>query len=140
MKCETCNQRKALIHLGISAEAGSSEAEKAGQLEHHFCLDCADEYFSRTPGRNPERALICLSDWYRSKLYDQLEMEHPEAFDNSNSDACIRGCGLMRDFLNKHLTKAKIELNDDAFEMLCIDFYCSHHFYARADAYRKKKG
>ncbi len=72
--------------------------------------------------------------------HDLLETAHPEAFDNSDTEACRRGSELMRNFLREHLTKDKIELNEDAFGMLCGDFYCSHHFYSRADEYKRKKG
>ncbi len=86
------------------------------------------------------RHLICLSDAYRSKLYDLLETTHPEAFDNSDTEACRQSSELMRSFLQEHLKKDKIELNEDAFDMLCRDFYGSPHFYSRADEYKRKKG
>ena len=89
---------------------------------------------------NSHRDLICLSDWYRSKLYDLLESTQPEAFDNSTTEACRRGSELMRNFLREHLMKAKLELNEDAFEMLAGDFFGSHHFYTRSDEYNRKKG
>ena len=89
---------------------------------------------------NSSRGLICLSDWYRSKLYDLLEVEHPEAFDNSDIEACRRASQLMRGFLRKHLTKARIELDEDAFDMLCADFFGSHHFYTRVEEHNKSKG
>jgi len=89
---------------------------------------------------NSARHLICLSDSYRSKLYDLLEIAHPEAFDNGEAEACRRGSELMRRFLREHLTKDKIELNEDAFDMLCEDFFGSHHFYSRADEHKRKKG
>jgi len=139
MLCEACQQREALVHLG-PAEAENSAAEQPGEWEHHFCRECADEYFAGTPGMNSSRGLIGLSDWYRSKLYDLLETAHPEAFDNSTTEACRRGSELMRSFLREHLTKAKIELNEDAFEMLCGDFFGSHHFYTRVDERNKRKG
>ena len=89
---------------------------------------------------NSSRHLICLSDSYRSKLYDLLETAHPEAFDNSDTEACRRGSELMRSFLREHLTKDKIELNDDGFEMPCRDYIGSHYFYSRSDEYKRKKG
>ena len=140
MLCEACQQREALVHLGPAAEANSSVAEPSGKWDHHFCQECADEYFARTPGMNSSRGLICLSDWYRSKLYDLLEVEHPEAFDYSTTEACERGSELARVFLRRHLTKAGVELNDDGFMMLWSDFNCSHHFYTRADEYKRRKG
>src|SRR5262249_28313555 len=110
---------------------------QSGDSEHHFCRECADEYLARTPGMNSSRGLICLSDWYRSKLYDQLEVEHPEAFDDSDTE---RGSEAMRGVLREQLTKANIELNADAFEMLCADFFGSHHFYTRIDEHNARKG
>ena len=138
MFCEACHQREATHHLtrifcaeGLGQEAGT-------QREQHFCELCPDIYFSCTPGMNSARGLICLSDSYRSKLYDLLEATHPEAFDNSDTETCRRTSELMREFLREHLTKDGIELNEDGFEMLCIDFFCSHHYYTRADEYKKK--
>src|SRR5882672_9270889 len=122
MLCEACQQREALVHLGPAVQAEDSAAEQAGEWEHHFCRECADAYFTRTPGMNSSRGLICLSDWYRSRLYDLLETTHPEAFDNSTTAACCRGSELTQHFLREHLTKDKIELNADAFEMLARDF------------------
>jgi len=106
------------------------------QREQHFCEQCADTYFACTPGMNPRRDLICLSDSYRAKLYVLLEATHPEAFDDKDAETCQRASDLMRDFLREHLTKDKIELNEDAFEMLCRDFFGSHHFYR----HKRKKG
>src|SRR5258708_5058314 len=37
---------------------------------------------------------------------------------------------LMRNFLREHLTKDKIELNEDGFEMLCGDFLARITFTA----------
>jgi len=88
---------------------------------------------------NSSRDLIGLSDFYRSKLYDQLEARHPEAFDNSNDEACLRGSEVMRRFLKEHLTKDNIRLNRDGFEMLCHDFFCSHQFYDRINKLRPKR-
>jgi len=110
------------------------------QREQHFCEQCADTYFACTPGRNSARHLICLSDFYRSKLYDLLEATHPDAFDDKDAETCRRASDLMRVFLREHLTKDGLRMNEDAFEMLCRDFFCSHHFYSRADEYKRKKG
>ena len=129
-----------MVHLATTVGVESIGQEPGAQREQHFCQECADSYFTCTPGMNSARDLICLSDSYRSKLYDLLETAHPEAFDNSDTAACRRGSELMRNFLREHLTKDKIELNEDAFDMLCGDFYCSHHFYSRADEYKRKKG
>lgn len=87
---------------------------------------------------NSARDLIRLSNFYRSKLYDELEARHPEAFDNSDNEACRRGSEVMRRFLKEHLAKDNIKLNRDGFEMLCHDFFGSHHFYDRIDKRRKR--
>jgi protein-arginine kinase activator protein McsA len=129
MLCQACKKRDALIHLSL----GSSLRKRK-----HYCRECADRYFARTPGMNSARDLIKLSNFYRSKLYDELEARHPEAFDNSDTEACRRGSELMRRFLKKRLTKDGIKLNKDGFEMLCHDFFCSHHFYERADKWKRR--
>jgi hypothetical protein len=92
------------------------------------------------PGINSSRDLICFSDWYRSKLYDLLKVEQPEAFDYHDTEACERGGELTRTFLRQELAKNGIELNEDGFSMLWSDFNCSHHFYSRADEYKRRKG
>ncbi len=127
-----CKKREASSHLIPSNEVKGDQLEDE-QQEHHFCRDCADEYFAQTPGMNSSRDLICLSDWYRSKLYDLFERVHPEAFNNSTTEKCIEGSELMRAFLHEHLKKDGIEMNEDGFEMLCGDFFGSHHFYKRAE-------
>jgi hypothetical protein len=88
---------------------------------------------------NSSRNLITLSNYYRSKLYDELEVLHPEAFDNSDDEACRRGTTLVRRFLKTRLTKDGIRLNSDGFEMLWHDFNFSHHFYERTDKWRERK-
>ena len=128
-----------MVHLTTTVEAEGLDSEPGNQRAQHLCEECADGYFACTLGMNSARHLICLSDSYRSKLYDILATVHPEAFDNSDTEACRRGSELMRKFLREHLTKDKIELNEDAFDMLCGDFYCSHHFYSRADEYKRNK-
>lgn len=156
--CEICHKREAVVHLTttetyyavevpIEPEIPLTIGDKAPislqgpetVKEQHFCKECADAFYASTPGLNSSRDLICLSDWYRSKLYDLLEAESPEAFDNSDGEACERGSDLMREFLRKNLTKAGLEMNGDAFEILCADFFCSHHFYDRAEEYSRRK-
>jgi hypothetical protein len=88
---------------------------------------------------NAMRNLICLADSYRSKLYDLLEDSHPAAFDNHDSEACRRGSELMTKFLREHLRKDCVEVSGDAFDMLCQDFFGSHHFYTRLDEFNRKK-
>jgi protein-arginine kinase activator protein McsA len=140
MLCEACQQREAMVHLGRAVPDGVPEADQPPVWKHHFCEECADAFFARTPGMNSSRNLICLSDWFRSKLYDLLEAHHPEAFEGSDSAACCRSSEVMRRVLREQLVKAKLEMSDDAFEMLCGDFFGSHHFYTRADEYKKRKG
>jgi len=136
MFCEACHLREATVHLTTTVHAVSLGQEAGTQRAAHFCEQCADNYFSCTPGWNSARGLICLSDSYRSKLYDLLEAVHPEAFDNKDAEACRRGSEFMRDFLREHLKKDKIELNEDAFDMLCGEFYCSQLWCRRAYAAR----
>jgi hypothetical protein len=133
MLCDKCQKREALVHLGSSTEQGEIFTNSGVVWEKHFCKDCADEYYAQTPGLNSSRDLICLSNWYRSKLYDLLELECPEVFDYSDSEACERGSELTRVFLLEQLKKNGIELSEDGFEMLWIDLNCSNHFYKRAD-------
>lgn len=140
MLCDACHQREALVHLTTTDHEARLDHPPGTPQEQHFCRECADEYFARTPGMNSSRGLICLSDWWRSKLYDLLEAEHPEAFDYSTTEACERGSEVARVFLRSHLAEAGIELNDDGLEMLWSDFVCSHHFYTRADEYKRRKG
>jgi protein-arginine kinase activator protein McsA len=131
MLCQSCKTKEALVHIST----GSTPRQ---QRSKHFCHDCADAYYVRT-GMNSSRDLVRLSDFYRSKLYDELEVEHPEAFDNSDDKACLRGSDVMRRFLKNRLTKDNIKLNRDGFEMLCLDFFGSHHFYDRIDKRNSKK-
>ncbi len=128
--CQACKKRDAVVHLGLGSSSRKSK---------HYCRECADRYFARTPGMNSSRNLITLSNFYRSKLYDELEALHPEAFDNSDEKACRRGTALVRRFLKTRLTKDGLRLNSDGFEMLWHDFNFSHHFYERAEKWRARK-
>ena len=127
--CQRCKKKEALIHLNFM---GPSSRQK------HYCRDCADAYFARTPGMNPQRNLVKLSDYYRNKLYDELESQSPEVFDNSTNEACARGSDLMRRFLRKRLAQDNIRLNKDGFEMLCHDLFTTRHFYDRSDRVKAK--
>jgi len=89
---------------------------------------------------NADRGLIQLSNFYRSKLYDLLQKQHPEAFDNSTVEACRNGSELMRRFLRRRLNEDNIKVTGDAFEMLCNDFSFSHHSYKRGDQLKANKG
>jgi len=138
MLCQVCQKREATVHLTNTTYGGVSGEERRTQ-EQHFCQSCADEHFASTPGMNSMRNLICLSDSYRSKLYDILETAHPEAFDNHDTAACRRGSRIMQDFLREHLKKDSVEVSGDAFDMLCQDFFGSHYFYTRLDEFNRKK-
>jgi protein-arginine kinase activator protein McsA len=135
MLCQACQQRAATVHLSTTFPGGEPVTDR----EQHFCKQCADAYFASTPGMNSARGLICLSDSYRSKLYDLLESVHPEAFDDTDTEACQRASNLMRNFLREHLKKDNIEMNEDAFEMVCLDFFGSHRFYTRINEHKRKK-
>ena len=139
MLCQVCQQKEAMVHL-TTIVAGDGQGLAAGtDTKQHFCERCADAYFAEAPGMNSARGLICLSDSYRSKLYDLLEELHPEAFDNKDDEACTLGSTLMRNILREHFKMDNLDMNEDAFEMLCHDFFCSHHFYTRVEG-RKRKG
>jgi len=137
MLCQACHQREATVHL--STFRGEGLDPEQGTERKHFCEQCADAYFASIPGMNSARGLICLSDSYRSKLYDLLETSHPEAFDNHDAEACRQGSEVMRRFLREHLKNENIEIHEDGFEMLCEDFFCSHHFYTRLDDFNRRK-
>src|SRR5882724_7874438 len=104
MLCEACHKREAMVHL-TTAEKPAWLPKAWLPQEQHLCQECAEAYFASTPGMNSSRGLICLSDSYRSKLYDMLETAHPEAFDNHDTEVCRRGSKLMTNFLCEHLKK-----------------------------------
>jgi protein-arginine kinase activator protein McsA len=140
MLCEVCHQQKATVHLTQTFYKSAAVVHEPGTTEQHFCQGCADAFFAAVPGmRHIMRDLVCLSDSYRSKLYDLLESTHPEAFDNHDPEACRRGSKLTREFLREQFKKDGIEVNDEVFSMLLASFW-SHGFYARSEKYRKKKG
>ena len=131
--CQVCKEREAVVHISPTRSLKSRRTK-------HFCRQCADEYWARTPGMNADRGLIQLSNFYRSKLYDLLQKQHPEAFDNSTVEACRNGSELMRRFLRRRLNEDNIKVTGDAFEMLCNDFSFSHHSYKRGDQLKANKG
>ncbi len=139
MLCQACHKKEATVHLTTTSHAPGSGGQPDSQQKQHFCESCADAYFASTPGMNSARGLICLSDSYRSKLYDLLETAHPEAFDNHDTEACRRGSRVMTDFLREHLQKDGVEVTGDAFDMLCQDFFGSQQFYTRLDEFNRKK-
>jgi hypothetical protein len=139
MLCQACQKKEASVFLSTASHASKSEGESGLEQKLSFCRSCADSYFASTPGMNSARDLIRLSDSYRSKLYDLLEATHPEAFDNHDTEACLRGSELMRGFLRTQLKKDRMDVRGDAFDMLCQDFFGSHHFYSRLDEFKRKK-
>jgi hypothetical protein len=132
MLCQACKKKEALVHISTGSTPGLRRRKSK-----HFCRGCADAYYVRA-GMNSARDLIRLSEYYRSKLYDELEAKHPEAFDNSDDEACLRGSEVMRYFLKERLAKDNIKLNKDGFEMLCRDFFGSRQFYERTKQYKSK--
>ena len=139
MLCQACQKKQASVFLSTRTRASESEGESGLEQTQSFCKSCADSYFASTPGMNSARDLICLSGSYRSKLYDLLEATHPEAFDNHDTEACLRGSELMRGFLRKQFKKDRMDVRGDAFDMLCQDFFCSHHFYSRLNEFIRRK-
>jgi len=137
MLCQQCG-KEATVHLTRKTHAAGS-GEEPVTVEHHFCQTCADAYYANTPGMNPMRSLISLSDSYRFKLYDLLEKAHPEAFDNHDTEACRRSSQIMRTFLRERFKQDGLEVSGDAFDMLCSDFFGSHHFYTRLREFNRKK-
>src|SRR5687768_7054489 len=133
MLCEKCHQKKAMVHLAQSFPDSADPTK-----ERHFCESCADAYFRDTPELSSCRNLICLSDSYRSKLYDLLEAAHPEAF-KDDDESIIKSATIMSDFLRQHLENDKIEVNEVGFSMLLVDFMCSHHFYTRRDKHNGRE-
>ena len=129
-----------MVHLTKTVHVPWLGQVPGTQRQQHLCETCADAYFASTPGMNSSRRIICLSESYRSTLYDLLEATHPAAFDNHDTEACRHGSELMTNFLREHLKKDGVEVSGDAFDMLCQDFFCSHHFYTRAEDYRRRKG
>lgn len=45
----------------------------------------------------------------------------------------------MRSFLRKQLKLDRMDIRGDAFDMLCQDFFASHHFYSRINEFNRKK-
>jgi hypothetical protein len=82
--------------------------------------------------------LIKLSDPYRSRLYDVLELEHPEAFYFGDDHKKLRQAGVaMEAFLRESLKRDGIEVGAVAFDMLNRDFSFSEDYYARRKAHNK---
>jgi hypothetical protein len=138
MLCEHCHQKEATLHLTELARSSIAPGERA--TERHFCERCGDHYMRSHPTLSSMRSLVCLSEGYRSRLYDLLEAAHPEAFYDGNEDKpSIRAAEVMAQFLRKELKKEGIEVNEQVFEMLLCDFIGCHDFYARRDAFNQTK-
>jgi hypothetical protein len=159
MMCEICQKKEAVVHLSTQTRTFTTdklidaELEDLGPVnleddqadvakeERHFCEDCADAYYASTPGMNAQRSLICLSDFFRTRLYDRLEADHPDAFyDGDDHQTLARAMETITEFLRRELEEAGIGINDDAFGMLLSDFCCSWHFYERRDEVKKRRG
>ena len=136
MLCQTCRKRDALVFISTRLSSALGTRQKP---DKRFCRQCADKHYVRA-GMNASRDLIRLSNFYRSKLYDLLEKQHPEAFDNSTAEACRKGSNLMRRFLRANLKKDNMKVSGDALEMLCIDFFSSRHFYDRVQKIKARSG
>ena len=137
MLCEQCQKRDAVVHL-----SGTSQILPGGEplalQEHHFCEPCANEYYKTQFGA--PRNLLCLSDWFRERLYDIMEESHPEAFYDGEDEAeVIKAAVAMETVLRDELQKEGISVNEDVFAMLATDLIGSHRYYSRREAWNKKK-
>jgi hypothetical protein len=131
MLCEACKKEPATVHLTTA-----SKPEVTGERTFHFCEACAKAIVPLMPELPPQ--LLCLSDLYRSRLYDALQSSHPEAF-YTREDPKLRrkATNAMETFLREQLRKDKIDIGDFAFQMLLHDFSFSRHFYERRDLYHR---
>jgi hypothetical protein len=132
-----------MVHLTTTDHLIEAGKNPDAEEQQHFCEQCAHDYFGSTPGMGGLRGLICLSDSYRSRLYDQLEVAHPEAFqddDCKDPTWMVRTGNTVITFLREQLKKERVEVSDEVFEMLYCDFIGSHHFYTRRDEFKRRKG
>ncbi len=126
--------------MHLTEIARSKDFPNETVLERHFCEPCSNDYMRGSPTLSAMRSLICLSEGYRSRLYDLLETAHPEAFyDGDDEQLTERAAEAMTLFLREQLKKERIEVNDQVFEMLVCDFIGSHDFYTRRDAFHQQK-
>jgi hypothetical protein len=131
MLCEMCHEKPATVHLTENRMA-VDERSAPSMSERHFCEGCADRYFASRPETNPLRGLIQLSDDYRSKLYDELEVKHPSVFTWWRTPSgTIANLTIMRDFLKERLREDRVEVTGDGFEMLRLDLTGSAEFNER---------
>ena len=138
MFCEKCHERQATVHLTEIARSQVVSDERV--TERHFCDICGDDYMKNHPTLGAMRSLLCLSEGYRSRLYDLLEAAHPEAFYAGDDEALsTRAAEAMTLFLRDELKRERIDVNEQVFEMLLCDFIGSHLFYSRRDAFNRNK-
>ena len=133
MLCEMCQKNVAVVHLTTENRGDVRESGPRITTKHHFCEDCADKYFASMPGMNASRDLIQLSDRCRSKLYDLLEVEHPEVFQRGDNDHLFECANIMGKFLFEQLKREGVELNEGGFGMLLGGFIGSAEYYERCD-------
>ena len=94
--------------------------------------------FSSKSDINPFRRCICLSADYRSCLYDRLAAVHSEVFKSVEDPHLQQKIGtIMNDFLRQQLKSDNIEVNEDVFGMLFLDFIGSRDFYLRQFAQKE---
>ena len=82
-------------------------------------------------GINPFRRFVRLSSSYRSALYGLLEKEHPGVFQTDDEESLREASVIMYEFLKRRLEENRIEVNDDVFHMLFLDFIGSRDFYVK---------
>jgi hypothetical protein len=124
-----CQSRSATVHLTENCvDLDHSDPLKIS--EHHFCEDCVDTHF-KTTGKNACRGLIELSDRYRSRLYDELQLKNPVVFTWWTGAEARKILTEVREFLQARFKEDGIEVSGDAFEMLYLDFIGSAEFNKR---------
>ena len=94
--------------------------------------------FSSWPAIDPSRHLVCLSAPYRSSLYDLLGAAHPEVFTEADSPLFLQKVSsIMNDFLRQQLKKDNVDVTEDVFGMLFLDFIGSEDFHIRRTSRKK---
>src|SRR5207237_2678408 len=113
MLCEMCHEKLATVHLTQNRMA-VDESSPPSTTQLHFCEACLDRYFASTPETNPLRGLIQLSDDYRSKLCDELEVKHPTVFTWWRSPPEVKkNITEIREFLKSRLKEDGVEITGD---------------------------
>ena len=132
------------VEEGVDPDSVDVEAlmQDSGEVsERHFCEECADKYYASTPGMNSSRDLICLSDAYRKRLLDKVDVELPEAFYEGDDPKRQREVSeKMMEFLRRELEREGIPVEGDAFLMLWSDLFCRAEFYERRDSFHGREG